>query len=104
VLLKHSLFCNRFAEKAQDLKRLIRDQVASPLERAVWFVEHVARTKGAHHLKLASRNLWGFQKNGIDAYITIISIFFAFTIVFLKLMKISFKYYKAKNNLKHKMN
>jgi glucuronosyltransferase len=53
---------------------LIRDQVTSPMERAVWFMEHVARTKGAHHLKLASRNLNFFEKYGIDVYLLFLAI------------------------------
>ena len=35
----------------------MRDQQVAPLERAVWFVEHVARHRGAPHLQLASRHL-----------------------------------------------
>ncbi|XP_065341949.1 UDP-glucuronosyltransferase 2B4-like [Cloeon dipterum] len=55
-----------FARRAAEAKRVMRDQLTSPLERAIWFVEHVARTGGAPHLKLASRTLSVVQKHNLD--------------------------------------
>jgi hypothetical protein len=31
-------------KRAKRLRKVIRDQATSPMDRAVWFVEHVART------------------------------------------------------------
>ena len=37
-----------------------------PLGDAVWLLEHVSRTKGAEHLKMASRNLNTLQLFCLD--------------------------------------
>ncbi|XP_059481740.1 UDP-glucuronosyltransferase 2C1-like [Neocloeon triangulifer] len=58
-----------FSRRAAELQRLMRDQVSSPLDRAIWFVEHVARTKGAEHLKLASRTLSSVQTHNVDVVV-----------------------------------
>jgi hypothetical protein len=72
-------------QRAKGLQKIIRDQIATPLERALWFVEHVARTKGAHHLKLGSRHLSAFKKHGIDIYLTFIAVFIVLAYAVMKL-------------------
>ena len=43
-----------------------------PLEGAVWLLEHVSKTKGAQHLKLASRNLNIFQYLCLDVLVAVL--------------------------------
>jgi len=63
----------------------MRDQLSTPLERAVWFVEHAARTRGAAHLKVASRNLSPLQKHAIDVLLVALA---ALIVAFLLLRKL----------------
>lgn len=65
---------HRFARRSSDLQRLMHDQLSTPLERAVWFVEHAARTRGAAHLKVASRNLSPLQKHAIDVLLVALAV------------------------------
>nr|QNS26322.1 UDP-glycosyltransferase UGT33AL1 [Ostrinia furnacalis] len=43
------------------LRSIMRDQPQSPLERAVWWTEHVLRHSGARHLRAAAANLPLYQ-------------------------------------------
>lgn len=82
------MFCvARFARRASDLQRLMRDQVSTPLERAVWFVEHAARTRGAAHLKVASRNLSPLQKHAIDVLLVALAALFVAFLLIRKLIR-----------------
>jgi glucuronosyltransferase len=40
---------------------LARDQMASPLDRVVYWIEYVIRNQGAPHLRIASRKFSLFQ-------------------------------------------
>ncbi|CAB3372114.1 Hypothetical predicted protein [Cloeon dipterum] len=64
----------KFSHEAHRLKQIFRNQMNSPIERAVWFVEMVASTKGAEHLKLASRTQNLVQKHNLDVIAVVISI------------------------------
>ena len=46
-----------YQENVNKIADLMAMERHSPLERAVWLVEYVSRTKGADHLKIASRHL-----------------------------------------------
>ena len=41
--------------------RLMNDQLEKPIDKAVFWVEHVIRHKGADHLKTAVKNLTWYQ-------------------------------------------
>ncbi|KAF4519859.1 UDP-glycosyltransferase-17 [Ephemera danica] len=55
-----------FSEMAQRLKKRIRDQPETPLERAVFWTEYVLRHEGAHHLRSAATRLYWFQYHMLD--------------------------------------
>ena len=42
------------------------------MEDAIWLLEYVSKTKGAHHLKLSTRNLNIIQYFNIDVIIFIL--------------------------------
>ena len=48
------------------LADLLAAEPLSPLQKATWLVEYVAKTKGAEHLKLPSRKLNLLQYVGAD--------------------------------------
>lgn len=58
--------CIRFKEKATYLSKIFRDQLGSPLEKAVFWTEYVLRHKGAPHLRSAARHLNFFQYHSLD--------------------------------------
>ncbi|XP_041451016.1 UDP-glycosyltransferase UGT5-like [Drosophila obscura] len=54
-------------KKVQDMSDRYRDQLETPLERAVFWVEHVTRHKGAKYLRSASQDLNFIQYHSLDA-------------------------------------
>ncbi|XP_017144957.1 UDP-glucuronosyltransferase 2B15-like [Drosophila miranda] len=54
-------------KKVQDMSDRYRDQPETPLERAVFWVEHVTRHKGAKYLRSASQHLGFIQYHNLDA-------------------------------------
>ena len=55
-----------FRENVNTLADLLAAEPLSPLQKATWLVEFVAKTEGAEHLKLPSRNLNFLQYVGAD--------------------------------------
>ncbi|XP_034662986.1 UDP-glucuronosyltransferase 2A1-like [Drosophila subobscura] len=55
------------SKKVQDMSDRYRDQPETPLERAVFWVEHVTRHKGAKYLRSASQDLSFIQYHNLDA-------------------------------------
>lgn len=51
----------RYRERMQRLRQLMCDQKEPPLERALWWVEHVARTAGAPHLRSPALRLHWYE-------------------------------------------
>ncbi|KAH8277484.1 hypothetical protein KR026_011519 [Drosophila bipectinata] len=54
-------------KKVRDMSDRYRDQLETPLERAVFWVEHVSRHKGAKYLRSASQDLNFVQYHNLDA-------------------------------------
>ncbi|XP_021957851.1 UDP-glucuronosyltransferase 2B4 isoform X2 [Folsomia candida] len=73
----------KFKENAQTLSKIYRDQIETPLERAVFWTEYVIRHKGAHHMQSASKDLNFFQYHSID----VISFILLSTLTILWLLK-----------------
>jgi hypothetical protein len=61
---------------------LMRDERESPLERAVWWVEYMARHRGAPHLRPASRDLPPHQLYLLDVYLLVFVAASVWTVVF----------------------
>ncbi|GAB0098882.1 UDP-glucuronosyltransferase [Sergentomyia squamirostris] len=59
---------DEFLETAERVSLLFRDNLVTPLNTSIYWIEHVARTEGAKHLKSASRNLNWFQYYMLDIY------------------------------------
>ena len=64
-----------FRENVNTLADLLAAEPLSPLQKATWLVEYVAKTRGAEHLKLPSRKLNLLQFVGADilSFVTIFS-------------------------------
>ncbi|CAB3377022.1 Hypothetical predicted protein [Cloeon dipterum] len=57
-----------FYKNAQVLKKRMRDQPESPLDRAVFWTEYVLRHSGAPHLRTAATDMSWWQVHLIDVY------------------------------------
>lgn len=63
----------------------MRDQMETPLERAVFWTEYVIRHNGlVDHLRLGSRELAPYQRSLIDVYLILILVWI-FLLVFVLL-------------------
>ncbi|XP_068242837.1 UDP-glucosyltransferase 2-like [Palaemon carinicauda] len=69
----------KYKENAISLSKIIRDNSQHPLDQALWLVNHVINTKGAEHLKFASRHLNIVQFFGLDVFSFFIFIFYFIT-------------------------
>ncbi|XP_078602710.1 UDP-glucuronosyltransferase 1A5-like [Branchiostoma floridae x Branchiostoma japonicum] len=62
----HVLTNNSYRETAARLSRLHRDQPQSPMERAVWWIEHVIKHGGLPHLRARAVELPWYQYYLLD--------------------------------------
>ncbi|XP_042877104.1 UDP-glucuronosyltransferase 2A3-like [Penaeus japonicus] len=92
--IKDVLNDSRYRQNALRLSRVLRDQIQSPQDHALWLVEHVINTKGADHLKTAARHLNFVQFFGLDilAFVLLVSyVFWRYVKPFLRCMFCLFK-------------
>ena len=60
------LYARSYRETAARLSRLHRDQPQSPMERAVWWIEHVIKHGGLPHLRARAVELPWYQYYLLD--------------------------------------
>ena len=87
----------KYKEKIEKLSTLMKMRKSSPIEEAVWFLEYVANSGGAEHLKLASRYLNIIQYYSIDSLGLILCIVGT-------LFYVGYTAYRSCNDQKLKMN
>ncbi|XP_048418940.1 UDP-glucuronosyltransferase 2A1-like [Stegostoma tigrinum] len=76
-----------YRENMQKLSALHRDQPETPMERAIFWIEYVARHKGAAHLRSESYQLPWYIYYCVDVMIFLLSLFLiviALTVLLLK--------------------
>ncbi|XP_059478833.1 UDP-glycosyltransferase UGT5-like [Neocloeon triangulifer] len=76
-----------FSERAKQLSTAFRDQLNSPLERAVFWTEHVIKQKGAQYLRTTSIDLNWLQDTCLDVILALILSAAVVSIIATKLMK-----------------
>jgi len=70
IRIKNLIFIQLSYEKnAERLSNLFRDQLETPLERAVFWTEFVLRHNGTKHMTLGSRDLSPLQRKLVDVYL-----------------------------------
>ena len=62
----------KYRKKIKKLSSLMKLRRHSPMEDTVWFLEYVAMSEGAEHLKLASRHLNLVQYYSVDSMIILL--------------------------------
>ena len=73
----------------------MRDQPQPPLERAVWWTEHVLRHGGAKHLRAPAANMSWTQYLELELVLTILAVILGFIVL------LSFIVYKLWKYLSH---
>ncbi|KZS08937.1 putative UDP-glucuronosyltransferase 2B20 [Daphnia magna] len=87
----------RYKERINQVSALMRDQMDHPLDRAIYWIEHVIWYKGAPHLRTASRKLWLYQRGLLDVtFILFISCLLA-CFVFFRLCRSVFVFTTMKS-------
>jgi len=68
------------------LRRLLHDMPRTPMDNAIWWIEHVIRHKGAPHLRNKSRDMPWYQVQLLDimAIILVITILAIYIIIIIK--------------------
>ncbi|KAF4519856.1 UDP-glycosyltransferase-14 [Ephemera danica] len=64
--IQRVLYTPSYSEKAQQLKKRVRDQPQTPLERAMFWIEYVLRHEGAPHLQSPAIKLSWYQLYLLD--------------------------------------
>ncbi|XP_048418942.2 UDP-glucuronosyltransferase 2A1-like [Stegostoma tigrinum] len=76
-----------YRENMQKLSALHRDQPETPMERAIFWVEYVARNKAATHLRTASYRLPWYVYYCMDVMIFLLSLFLMVIVMTVLLLK-----------------
>ncbi|EDW96877.1 UDP-glucosyltransferase 2 [Drosophila yakuba] len=74
-----------YTERVKVISNQYRDQLETPLERAVYWVEHVTRHKGAKYLRSASQDLNFIQYHNLDVLAAFVSVI-GLTVIFIFLL------------------
>ena len=77
----------RYQRNIDALSFLMKQQRHHPMEDAVWLLEYISATRGADHLRLASRHLNFFQYHSLDVMAVYGAIFAIFAYVSVKILR-----------------
>ncbi|XP_041030905.1 UDP-glucuronosyltransferase 2A2-like isoform X1 [Carcharodon carcharias] len=76
-----------YRDNMQKLSALHRDQPESPMERAIFWIEYVARHKGAAHLRSEFYRLPWYAYYCVDVMVFLLSLFLFVTVLLALLLK-----------------
>ncbi|KAF5307551.1 hypothetical protein FQR65_LT06907 [Abscondita terminalis] len=88
----------RYTSNIKTISEKFRNQINSPLDRAVFWIEHVLRFGRPEHLETPSRDMTLYQINDLDVLLLILICLFLITYVFYLILCrcISYMYNKLK--------
>ncbi|XP_023172080.2 UDP-glucuronosyltransferase 1-8-like [Drosophila hydei] len=83
--IKKILTDPQYAQQVREISARFRDQHETPLERAVYWVEHVTRQKGAKYLRSAAQDLTFIEYHNLDVLVMIVGGlgFISFAVVYI---------------------
>ncbi|XP_057376045.1 UDP-glycosyltransferase UGT5-like [Daphnia carinata] len=76
-----------YAEKIKKVSELVRDQMETPLDRVIYWIEYVIRHDGAPHLRTASRKLSLHQRFLFDVMLFVVLIAILMSYVFVRVLR-----------------
>lgn len=85
-----------YRERAEELSVLFKDNPMMPIDKAVYYVEHVIRANGPSHLKTAATKLSFWQIHLIDQVAFILALITATTLIAIGLLSNAMKWIKMK--------
>ena len=74
VLNKLLFFIHRYRNKAKELSRVWKDRPLSPMDTAIFWIEYVARHKGAVNLKPPTVDMPLYQYLMLDAIFVVVAV------------------------------
>lgn len=87
------------------MSTLFRDQLQTPMERAVYWTEFILRHQGADHLRLGSVDLAPYQRALVDVYgILALVALLPFLVLFFCVRKCSAKHKTNETGVEKKKN
>lgn len=85
------LVCFSFNQKAKELSERFRDRPLPPLETAIYWVEYVARHKGAHHMRTAAVGMPLYKYLLLDVVAFLAAVVLAVLYVTFVLVRLAFR-------------
>ncbi|XP_022837626.1 UDP-glucuronosyltransferase 2B19-like [Spodoptera litura] len=82
-----------FRQNIKKLRSVMHDQPQPPLERAVWWTEHVLRHGGARHLRGPAANMSWADYLELELVFTVLAVLLGVTLVLFYLMYSIWKYF-----------
>lgn len=85
------ILSSRYRENAKKTSALFRDNPLTPLEKAVYWIEFVARHGGTAHLRTAANDLHWFQRLLLDVVLVAVVLVVAFLWTTKKIVVFTFR-------------
>ncbi|XP_063897133.1 UDP-glucosyltransferase 2 isoform X3 [Helicoverpa armigera] len=83
----------KYRQNMKKFGEIIRDEPMTPLERAVWWTEHVLRHGGARHLRSPAANMSWTQFLELELVFTVLSVVLGFVLLLSFLLYYSYKHF-----------
>ncbi|XP_044268837.1 UDP-glycosyltransferase UGT5-like [Tribolium madens] len=102
--LNEVLINQKYRNVVKQRSTLMHDRPMTPVETAIYWVEHVIRHKGAPHLKSSGVDLKWYQREMIDVVVFLILVVSLILITILVIVKklLQFVFSKSKKNVSNK--
>lgn len=86
-----------YSANAKRVSRIFNDNPMRPVDAAIYWIEYVARHRGAVHLRTAGSDMYWFQYYLVDVLIAVSAVWFAVAYAMFKL----FACYRKSTKSKH---
>ncbi|RXG71837.1 UDP-glucuronosyltransferase 2C1 [Armadillidium vulgare] len=96
------LYNASYENNMKRMSALYHSSMNSPMDRALWLIEHVMNTDGASYLKLKAKDFNTFQYFCLDVVLFFVVITVTVLCVLLRWERIKRRFVKKETPLKHK--
>lgn len=88
----------RYKENTLEIASRLRDQLETPMERAIFWVEYVVRHHGAHFMQTSAQHLSAIEYYNVDVYATFAFVIFLVVLVPFLIVRRILKLFFAKSS------
>lgn len=85
-----------YHENAEKLSAIFKDNPISPIDKAIYYIEHVIRTNGAAHLQTTATKLSLFQLHLVDQITLALALITSITLIVIFTLSKGMKFLKKK--------